>query len=210
MQQDGNGGISKAEFRRAIKGMGYAAPTADIDALFVSLQGENRGKSDMDEYLEIEELHKALHSHVRGSKHARAPPPLPPPVEMPLQADAKLDLLAFAQLARSREGDELDDEHIKLMFAAFDEDGNGTVSAHEYLEYSLREACVQTGKRMVELFKSWDEDKGGTVSEKEFKRAVKMLGFAVPDKVASSMYKKLDADGNGLLKCVSEIASGCF
>jgi len=198
--EDGNGGISKAEFRRAIKGMGYAAPTADIDALFVSLQGENRGKSDMDEYLEIEELHKALHSHVRGSKHARAPPPLPPPVEMPLQADAKLDLLAFAQLARSREGDELDDEHIKLMFAAFDEDGSGTVSAHEYLEYSLREACVQTGKRMVELFKSWDEDKGGTVSEKEFKRAVKMLGFAVPDKVASSMYKKLDADGNGLLK----------
>ena len=35
-----------------------------------SLQGENRGKSDMSDFLEIEEIHKALHKYVRGSKHA--------------------------------------------------------------------------------------------------------------------------------------------
>ena len=46
-----------------------------------------------------------------------APPPLPEPIEMPLQVDTQLDLLQFAQLARSREGDDLDDETIKLMSA---------------------------------------------------------------------------------------------
>lgn len=86
------------------------------------------------------------------------------------------------------------------MFAAFDENGDGTVSAHEYLLYSLRAACVQSGKRMVDLFNLWDTDRSNTVGEKEFKQAVRVLGFAVPDDVASKMYRKLDADGNGQLK----------
>jgi len=198
--EDGNGGVSKAEFRRAVKGLGYAAPNADIDELFGSLQGDNSGATDMADYLEIEELHKALHGHVRGSKHTRAVPPVPPPVEMPLEIDTSLDLLQFAQLARSREGDDLDDDHIQIMFAAFDEDGSGMVSAHEYLVYSLREACVVTGKRMVELFKQWDDDRSGEISEREFKQAVRVLGFSVPDKVATMLFHRLDVDGNKVLK----------
>ena len=51
-----------------------------------------------------------------------------------------------------------------FRFAAFDNDKNGTVSAHEYLMYSLREALVQTKKRMVDLFKQWDEDRSGRTS----------------------------------------------
>ena len=76
------------------------------------------------DYLEIEEIHKALHKHVRGSKHARKAPPMPEPIAMPLQVDTKLDLLQFAELARAREGDDLDDEQIKLMFDAFGASAN--------------------------------------------------------------------------------------
>jgi hypothetical protein len=81
-----------------------------------------------------------------------------------------------------------------------DNDKNGTVSAHEYLTYSLREALMQTKKRMVDLFKCWDADRNGTVSEKEFVQAVRTLGFSVPPAVASMLYKMLDEDGNGSLK----------
>jgi len=63
---------------------------------------------------------------------------------MPLADDAKLDLLAFATLVREREGVDVEDELIKKVFAAFDKDGNGTVSAHEYLLYSLVEALAST------------------------------------------------------------------
>ena len=86
---------------------------------------------------------------------------------MPLQQDEQLDLLAFAQLSRAREGDHLEDDTIKRMFDAFDADGSGTASAHEYLMYSLREALIQTGRRMVDLFNQWDDDKSGKISEKE-------------------------------------------
>jgi len=74
------------------------------------------------------------------------------------------------------------------------------VSAHEYLVYSLREACVVTGKRMVELFKQWDDDRSGEISEREFKQAVRVLGFSVPDKVATMLFHRLDVDGNKVLK----------
>ena len=137
---------------------------------------------------------------MRGNTSGRRQNAVPEPVVMPLQVDTQLGLLEFAELARAREGDELDDEHIRLMFEAFDNDKNGTVSAHEYLIFSLREALLQTKKRMVDLFKCWDEDRNGTVSEKEFKQAVSTMGFAVPPAVASSLYKRLDEDGNGTLK----------
>jgi hypothetical protein len=49
---------------------------------------------------------------------------MPEPIAMPLQVDTKLDLLQFAELARAREGDDLDDEQIKLMFDAFGASAN--------------------------------------------------------------------------------------
>jgi len=195
--EDGNGAVDKAEFRRALQGLNYKAPTKTIDALFDSLDAEKtKGSAG---FLEIEEINKGLAKFVRAS-NSRAPPPLPEPTALPLENDEQLDLLAFAQLARAREGDRLDDQTIQKMFHAYDTDGNGTVSAHEYLTFSLREALLATNKRAVDLFKQWDENKDGMVSESEFKRAILVLGYAVPAKVAVRLFRKLDEDRTGSLQ----------
>ena len=126
----------------------------------------------------------------------------PPPTEIPKAEipDVKLDLLGFASLVRAREGVEVDDEVIKKVFKAFDTDGNGTVSAHEYLLYSLSEALSATELRAIDLFKQWDEDNSGTIDEKEFTRACSAMGFAVPSAVASKLFRSLDLDRSGGLK----------
>ena len=125
-----------------------------------------------------------------------------PPTEIPKAEipDVKLDLLGFASLVRAREGVEVDDEVIKKVFKAFDTDGNGTVSAHEYLLYSLSEALSATELRAIDLFKQWDEDNSGTIDEKEFTRACSAMGFAVPSAVASKLFRSLDLDRSGGLK----------
>ena len=120
--------------------------------------------------------------------------------DMPLQADEQIDLLAFATLIREREGVEIEDELITKVFAAFDKDGSGTISAHEYLLYSLVEALGQTQLRAVDLFKAWDEDASGEIDEKEFVKAMDALGYAVPHAVSSRLFRELDVDRSGSLK----------
>lgn len=118
----------------------------------------------------------------------------------PFDKDMSLDMDQFKQLAREREGDGVSDEHLEKIFKAFDADGSGHVSAHEYLRYSLAAALAATQLRAIDLFKQWDDDGNGTISEKEFVQAVKVLGYAVPSSVSAKLYRELDVDNSGHLE----------
>lgn len=116
---------------------------------------------------------------------------------MELMEDTQLDLLAFATLARTREA--ADDETIAEMFAAFDQDKDGLISAHLYLQASLLTAMLSTVRRVVALLSAWDEHRTGTVGELFFKQAVCVLGYSVPPKVAAMLFRNLDKGGSGSL-----------
>ena len=158
-------------------------------------------RATLESRAEAQRKHEASHSPAPNFKQL-ARPRTPEPVQstMPLQVDAQLDLLSFSSLVRAREGLDIADDIIKKIFSAFDADGSGTVSAHEYLMYSLSEALASTELRAIDLFKQWDEDASGTIDEKEFCRAVQVLGYAVPSKVASKLFRSLDVDRSGSLK----------
>ena len=158
-------------------------------------------RATLESRAEAQRKHEASRSPAPNFKQL-ARPRTPEPVQstMPLQVDAQLDLLSFSSLVRAREGLDIADDIIKKIFSAFDADGSGTVSAHEYLMYSLSEALASTELRAIDLFKQWDEDASGTIDEKEFCRAVQVLGYAVPSKVASKLFRSLDVDRSGSLK----------
>lgn len=171
--------LSSAESRRALDSRAEAQRRANFEGDFK--------RADF-EYMQLERKRAA---EERGPAATETP--------MPFEQDEQLDLLAFSSLVRAREGIEIDNGLIKKIFAAFDADGSGTISAHEYLMYSLSEAFSATELRAIDLFKQWDEDGSGAISEKEFVKATTVLGYAVPTAVATKLFRTLDVDRSGTL-----------
>ena len=66
---DGNGGVDKREFRKAMKSLGYDAPRKEVDSLFDKLEGDKSG------FLEYEELNKALRKFLAEANKMQAHPP---------------------------------------------------------------------------------------------------------------------------------------
>lgn len=112
----------------------------------------------------------------------------------------KLGLEDFVKLAREREGPSVSDERIQQIFKAFEENGDGSASVHEYLKYSLAEALHATHLRATDLFNQWDEEQSGTIDENDFVQAVKALGYAVPTSVAIALFQELDTASSGRLE----------
>ena len=83
---DGNGGISKKEFRKAIKLLGYNAKKADIDKLFDELNAGSSKAVEDREYLLYEEMQKQLRKYVKA---ANAPKPKPPSGAKPEDASPR-------------------------------------------------------------------------------------------------------------------------
>ena len=63
--EDGDGAISKKEFRKAVAALGYDAPKKDINAAFDSLDDSGDG------YIEYSELKSALSKHSKKGKASR-------------------------------------------------------------------------------------------------------------------------------------------
>jgi Ca2+-binding EF-hand superfamily protein len=120
--------------------------------------------------------------------------------DVTITADLKLGLEDFVKLAREREGPSVSDERIQQIFKAFEENGDGSASVHEYLKYSLAEALHATHLRATDLFNQWDEEQSGTIDENDFVQAVKALGYAVPTSVAIALFQELDTASSGRLE----------
>ena len=120
--------------------------------------------------------------------------------DVAITPDLKLGLEDFVKLAREREGPSVSDERIHQIFKAFEENGDGSASVHEYLKYSLAEALHATHLRATDLLNQWDEEQSGTVDENDFVQAVKALGYAVPTSVAIALFQELDTASSGRLE----------
>ena len=196
---DGNGGVDKKEFRRAITALGYSAPKSDIDGLFNKL---NNNKDGLQDFIEFDELKKALNGYVRAANNPKRDSSAQTSMQkMKLAVDEHelLDKAAFSELLKTREG-VTDDEVISKVFDMFDKDKSGTVDISEYLLYSLTNAMQETSSRAVDLFMAWDEDDSGCINFEEFSGAIKALGYDCPSNVSKRLFDMLDADKSGSLK----------
>jgi Ca2+-binding EF-hand superfamily protein len=168
---DGSGDISKPEFRRAIKALGFVTGCADseIDAVFDEIDEDGSGALDYNE----------LNRKVREAAG--------------LQAVAKHKL---RRTAGGRKGAVLG-TGVKLDAAKLVPlDSTAGVSSAA-LAAELRRVLQANAVRVIDLFRQWDEDGDGTISRSEFARAVPALGIEAPEAVVDALFDSFDPDGSG-------------
>ena len=165
----------------------------DLEALEVAVRNglERIESAQSDAYLRsVQQAGGTSPTRARGGQSS----------DVTITADLKLGLEDFVKLAREREGPSVSDERIQQIFKAFEENGDGSASVHEYLKYSLAEALHATHLRATDLFNQWDEEQSGTIDENDFVQAIKALGYAVPTSVAIALFQELDTASSGRLE----------
>ena len=226
--EDGDGAISKKEFRKAVAALGYDAKKKDMNAAFDLLDHSGDG------YIEYGELKAALSKHSKKAELAKkqternlkkkaSSAAVQDAVDdvagdgeedfatgmrqnaMERDAadgdqDGKLDFQEFCVMVREREEGDHTEAELKKRFDQLDADGSGKVDMAEYLLFSLRDALARSSERVVDLFKKWDDDKSGKIDKKEFTQAVRALGFDVDDDEAGAVFDSLDDDNSGELE----------
>ena len=50
---------------------------------------------------------------------------------------------------------------------------------------------------IVDIFREWDDDQNGTISRTEFRKALPVLGIAIENHQADSLFALFDTDGSG-------------
>ena len=190
---DGNGGVDKKEFRKAIALLGYSVKKKQIDALFDRLDVDKEG------FIDFGELKKALHKHTHKSTLPKHDQSKGQKMALQIKEDKQLTYEEFKGLVEEREGLASED-HVKAAFAAFDVDGSGTVDMCEYLMYSVHNALMHTSDRATDLFAAWDESGDGNIDENEFASGLQSLKFEVPAAVSKKLFRMLDGDRSGTLK----------
>ena len=168
------GDVSKREFRRAIKTLGFVGGYGDfeIDAVFDELDEDGSGKVDYNE----------LNRKVREAAG--------------LQAVAKHKLRRAAGGCKGAvlgTGVKLDAAKLVPL------DSTAGVSSAT-LAAELRRVLQDNAVRVIDLFRQWDEDGDGTISKSEFARAVPALGIEAPEAVVDALFDSFDPDGSGTIE----------
>ena len=176
--EDGDGTVSKKEFRKAMPLLGLDVPRADIDALFDSWDPDGSGK------LAMKEVEKQLR---RGSE---------------IQLDAKMQAGAAGKIETksankhgSRKGMLKEGSRGTSM-----RNVNLSAASDKPIQEQLRDALAKQGVKVINLFREWDEDQDGTVSKKEFRKAMPMLGLDVPKAEIDKLFDSWDPDGSGTIE----------
>ena len=146
--KDGDGEVSKAEFRKAIPALGIVVDECYVDELFDMWDADGGGS------LAPKELKKLLSGK-------------PPPEKKKLRKLDPADGPMSDQLA-----DVLKSQSTRVMdlFRSWDRDGDGEVSKAEF-ENAFPALGIDVPKQDVyELFNLWDSDGGGKLNYKELKK----------------------------------------
>ena len=175
---DSDGLISCAEFRRALPMLGVKVNVADVDALFKSFDVDGSGE------ISYEEMHKMLREkmiHYRGID-----------IDKTLKPGAMGKIIAEAKNKIALRGGVLtcDLSQIGQSLRGRDLEGADIVQA-------LTEALAVQHGRVIDLFREWDDDSNGLISRFEFCRALPMLGVKVDIADADAVFKSFDVDSSG-------------
>jgi len=169
--EDGDGTVSKAEFRLAMRSLtaqwGLRVSREDIECLFDSLDDSGDG---LISYSELKEMVREERALLKAEREGGA--------------DGK-------QKKRVHTGaDKQKPSVIKSL----------VVPVGGKLLDALREALERSGRRAIDLFRDWDADGTGMLSRDEFRVALSKLGIQPPAVALAdidALFTAMDKDGNG-------------
>ena len=164
---DGDGAISKREFRRAVQPLlNLPAGPEALDELFDLFDNDGSG------CIGLKQIHEVLR---RGQ-------PLGPPPEL-LQARVAAPRESRAQVRYELRKMERDGRKNGVRSRARPWEGikpqleyDGGVPVQVPVEEQISRALRKQGAHVVEMFRMWDEDGDGEVSRDEFRKAMPVLG----------------------------------
>lgn len=173
--EDGNGEISKDEFRKVIRAFGFEATNLEIDAVFDAL-----------DYVD----HNGTLSYVELNRMLRKFDPLPE------NASAREIAISAHMHHPLRRANEALDDKMNLS-----DEGQALEDADspEKLLKQLRDLLLRNLARVMDLFRAWDVDKSGTIEKKEFGVALRSLGIKTPRAVIDELFDYFDFDRSGSL-----------
>ena len=192
--KDGNGKVSKEEFRKAMGLLGFSVPAEDIDALFDSWDPDGSGVLSMGELGEQLSEHKA---QLEAQRKARA-------LKKRTQTEEKVLLRGFdvdedsdkSVAEQLRDALSKSSARVVDLFKEWDTDGNGKVSREEFHKAMGLLGFSVPAEDIDALFDSWDPDGSGLLSIGELKQELKDHKAAA----RISEYKANEAKRNMLLR----------
>ena len=178
--EDGSGEIDKAEFRQAIRAMGFdfIAGDNEIDMIFDDFDIDGSGKLD----------YKELNKQLRQGAGSALDPSLAP------GAAGEISTTSTNRHKLRRRAPGETKKGSSLVKGSIDPDSN--VPIQEQLRTLLTENAV----RVIDLFREWDDDGNGLVDKKEFRKAVSALGFQASKEDINAVFDAIDIDGGGTLE----------
>ena len=172
LDEDRDGSVSKAEFRRALPLLGYDGSNTDaIDSVFDELDLDGSGEIRYDELKALLTVDRLAD---RGMELAAV-----------LQDGALGEITATAKNRHSlRHGD------------VRERRGEGRQASID----ALREALTQSAGRVSQLFRSLDGDLDGGVTREEFASGLRQLGYAIDEpELIGDLFNELDSSADGLI-----------
>ena len=163
---DRSGDVSRREFRRAIRGLGFDCGQREVDAIFDEMDVDGSGKLDYREMLrKIREFAgltaKGRHALRRGVMSGRRGAALSPSVKLDPNSDTPVqEQLRDALVANA--------VRVIDLFRDWDEDGDGVVSFDEFSKVMPLLVQPPPSKfHLRELFASFDADGNGCIDMRE-------------------------------------------
>ena len=147
---DGNGKISRKEFARAIRALGFNAPKEQLAILF---DGINTSRSGSIEYAELNRMLRKQES-------------IDPSLRPGAAGDIALEATIKTQLRRAHDG---------MKGSTLAKGVQLDPSSSTPMVEQLRNILFKNAVRIIDLFRDWDEDKNGLIDKKEFRRAMMAL-----------------------------------
>jgi Ca2+-binding EF-hand superfamily protein len=172
---NGDGVVSRSEFRSAVRAMGVQAADELIDKAFDELDYTKSGELDQKDLIKR------------------------------LQRESGMPKGVLKQQMRTldwRKNMQGEDEASKLGSNVLDASKAKGTRAQRVatMDAQLKKFLRGYGGRLVDLFRTWDLDGDGLVDRKEFRRALKALGYDAPKRESDMMFDALDVDGGGKIE----------
>lgn len=170
--EDNSGGLSKKEFRRAVRGLGFNGTSEDINAVFDSLDLDGDGEV---EYQRLPRLLKL--------STAAAPE---------LRPENESELRQFSQNRRRMRKSQIAARDAKLLQLQW-------VTSRPVAD-QLREALAAHKVAAMSVFRQLDDDSSGSISRGEFRKALRAMGYDGSDADADIVFTSFVPDASNLIE----------